>query len=113
MDGLARGNDPCRIIENPFDGWYRKGYYKIMNAKHRKTLAAIMGTPLPKTLAFRDVESLLLGLGCKVKEHEGSRVVFIKDSTPWTTHRPHPDKTTRDYQIRQLRVFLKEIGVVS
>lgn len=84
-----------------------------MNAKHRKTLAAIFATPVPKAVPFRDVESLLKGLGCTVKEREGSRVVFMKDGIPWATHRPHPDKMAREYQIKSVRAFLDELGIQS
>lgn len=82
-----------------------------MNKKHKKTLAAIMSDPAPKTLPFKDVESLLRGIGCKVKEHEGSRVGFVKDGIPWTTHRPHPGKEIPGYQIKQVRGFLKDLGI--
>ena len=82
-----------------------------MNAKHRKILAAILASSVPKAMPFRDVESLLKGLGCKVKEREGSRVVFVKDGIPWATHRPHPDKMAREYQIKGVRSFLEELGI--
>lgn len=82
-----------------------------MNAKHRKTLAAILANPTPKAMPFRDIESLLKGLGCKAREREGSRVVFVKDGVPWATHRPHPDKEAREYQIRGVRSFLEELGI--
>ncbi len=84
-----------------------------MNSKHRKTLAAIMANPGPKALPFRDVESLLRALGCAVRERAGSRVVFVKDGIPWATHRPHPDKMAREYQIKGVRAFLDEIGIYS
>ena len=93
------------------DRRYFKRYYKIMNAKHSKILTAILANPAPKTIPFRDIESLLKGLGCIVKEREGSRVVFIKDGTPWATHRPHPDKMARVYQIKGVRSFLEALGV--
>ena len=82
-----------------------------MNTKHRKPLAAILASPAPKAIPFRDIESLLRGLGCTVKEREGSRVVFVKDGVPWATHRPHPDKMAREYQIKGVRSFLEELGV--
>lgn len=82
-----------------------------MNPKHKKTLAAIMADPMPKTLPFRDVESLLRAIGCKVKEQEGSRVGFIKNGVPWATHRPHPGKEVHAYHIKSLRAYLDDIGV--
>ncbi len=82
-----------------------------MNAKHRKTLAAILANPVPKGLPFRDVESLLTALGCTTVEGEGSRVTFSLDGEKWHTHRPHPGKETWPYQIRTLRPFLNKLGV--
>jgi hypothetical protein len=82
-----------------------------MNSKHRKTLAAILANPAPKALPFRDIESLLKGLDCTVKEREGSRVVFVKNEIPWATHRPHPDKMAREYQIKGVRSFLEALGI--
>lgn len=82
-----------------------------MNARHRKTLAAILSNPVPKSLPFRDIEALLRALGCTVKEGSGSRVGFAMNGIPWTTHRPHPGNTIDAYQIKQIRVFLSAIGV--
>ena len=70
-----------------------------------------MGNPIPKALSFREVESMLKGLGCRVKECGGSRVVFVKGGIPWATHRPHPDKMVREYQVKSIRAFLVELGI--
>ena len=82
-----------------------------MNAKHRKTLNAIFAGSAPKTLPFRDIESLLKGLGCVVVEAEGSRVVFVFNEHAWATHRPHPGKEARRYHIKGVRHFLGALGV--
>lgn len=84
-----------------------------MNAKHRKTMTAIMAHPAPKTLPFRDVESMLKGLGCAVVEAEGSRIVFVRKEHAWATHRPHPGKEARGYHIRGVRQFLKALGAAE
>ncbi len=84
-----------------------------MNARHRKTLAAIMTNPIPKTLPFRDVEALLVALGCAVEEREGSRVVFMHASGRWVTHRPHPERECYSHHMHGVRRFLKELGVES
>jgi hypothetical protein len=78
-----------------------------MNAKHRKTLSAILTSPAPKALPFRDIESLLTALECTVVEAEGSRVVFVHKLRSWATHRPHPGKECRGHQIRGVRQFLE------
>jgi hypothetical protein len=80
-----------------------------MNARHRKTLAAIMADPLPKSLPFRDVESLLRAIGCDVIEGGESRVTFSWNGRKWHTHRPHPEKETWPYQLRSLRPYLEKI----
>lgn len=71
-----------------------------MNSKHQKTLAAILGGKTPKNMPFRDIESLLRGLGCNVDEAEGLRVIFYKEENSWTTHRPHPGKEAREYHFK-------------
>ena len=45
-----------------------------MNAKHRKTLAAIFARPTSPTIVFSDIEALVKALGGTVAEREGSRV---------------------------------------
>ena len=82
-----------------------------MNAKHRKTLEAIFGSPMPKAMPFRHVESLLRALGCTIKEGYGSSVTFAKNGVPLTMHRPHPGNTAQEYQIRLVRAFLRDTGV--
>ena len=37
-----------------------------MNSKHRKTLAAVFAKPTSGAIAFKDVESLLVALGCEL-----------------------------------------------
>ena len=82
-----------------------------MNAKHRKTLAALFASPVPRTLAFRDIESLLRAIGCKVEERPGSAVGFMKDNASVGFHRPHPGKEAKPYMIKAAREFLERIGV--
>jgi hypothetical protein len=82
-----------------------------MNAKHRKTLAALFAAPVPKTLVFRDIEGLLRAVGCAVKEGPGSAVDFVFDDKNVAFHRPHPQKEAKAYQIKDARDFLRRIGV--
>ncbi len=77
-----------------------------MNSKHLKILAAIRTNPKPKTILFRDVESLLKAMGCQVVEGAGSRVAFIHPKGKWDTHRPHPGKELLEYKIASLRQYL-------
>ena len=81
-----------------------------MNNKQRKTLAAIFSHPTPKTMVWADIEALLLAIGCKVIEGDGSRVRFIRDDVIGYFHRPHPKKEAAPYQIRDAKTFLTKIG---
>ncbi len=82
-----------------------------MNAKHRKTLTALFATPASRGLPFRDIEALLLAVGCRIREGEGSRVSFVRDGAIWPTHRPHPQKEAKSYHIREARDYLATLGV--
>ena len=82
-----------------------------MNSKHRKTLQVIFTKPTLGTVVFRDVEALLLAVGCELTEGAGSRVRFDKDVAAFLAHRPHPGKEAKRYQIEQAREFLAQIGV--
>lgn len=82
-----------------------------MNAKHRKTLAAIFSSPIPRTMVFRDIESLLHAVGCEIREGPGSAVGFAFGGKDITFHRPHPGKEAKPYQVKDARDFLRQIGV--
>lgn len=82
-----------------------------MNATHRKTVAAIFTEPVSRSLEWRRIESLLLAVGCRLIEGNGSRVRFEKDGIVASFHRPHPAKEAKPYQVRDARRFLEELGV--
>jgi len=86
-------------------------YLIPMNSKHRKTLAAVFTDPVPGTIEWAAVESLLLAAGARLIEGRGSRGRFEKDSEVETFHRPHPAKEAKRYQVRDARDFLERIGV--
>lgn len=82
-----------------------------MNSKHGKILAAVFTDPVPGTIAWSAVESLLLAAGACLIEGRGSWVRFEKDGEVATFHRPHPAKEAKRYQLRDARDFLERIGV--
>jgi len=82
-----------------------------MNSKHRKTLQAIFATPTLATVAFADVQALLLSVGCTLTEGAGSRVRFDHGVHFFLCHRPHPGKEAKRYQVERARTFLAELGV--
>lgn len=81
-----------------------------MNNKQRKTLEAIFTDPVSATIAWTDIESLLVAVGCKTVEGKGSRVRFNFNGAIAAFHRPHPDKKAKRYQVRDAREFLDGIG---
>lgn len=82
-----------------------------MNSKHRRTLRAVFENPVPGTIDWIDIESLLVAAGAVRIEGRGSRVRFQKDGVVATFHRPHPAKEAKRYQVRDAREFLEQIGV--
>ena len=82
-----------------------------MNARHRKTLAAVFSSPTPASLEWNDIDALLVASGCRVIEGAGSRVRFERDGLIAIFHRPHPAKEAKRYQVRDARDYLTKLGV--
>ncbi len=82
-----------------------------MNATHRKTLEAVFAEPVSKSLEWRRIEALLVAVGCRVIEGNGSRVRFEKEGSIAAFHRPHPTKEAKPYQVRDVRLYLENLGV--
>ena len=83
-----------------------------MNSKQNRTLAAVFAKPVPVSIEWDAIESLLLAVGCTAIEGSGSRVRFVCKGVVASFHRPHPDKEAKQYQVRDAREFLIKIGVV-
>jgi hypothetical protein len=82
-----------------------------MNSKQKRTLAAVFSDPVSGTIAWADIESLLIAVGSEVIEGNGSRVRFDFKGMIASFHRPHPAKEAKRYQVKDARAFLAEIGV--
>lgn len=82
-----------------------------MNAKHRRTLAAVFSRPTSPTIVFADIEALMKALGGSVFEREGSRVRIELRGESWRCHRPHPGKEAKRYQVEEVREMLERVGV--
>jgi hypothetical protein len=82
-----------------------------MNTKQRKTLESIFSNPVSASIEFKRIESLLLALGAKTVEGNGSRVRFILNDIVVSFHRPHPHKEAKPYQVKDARDFLQQAGV--
>ena len=82
-----------------------------MNNKQAKALAAVFAKPSPANVAWSDLESLLVAVGCEIVEGAGSRVTFVFKGHVESFHRPHPEKDAKRYQVKQAKDFLASIGV--
>jgi hypothetical protein len=83
-----------------------------MNAKHKKILQLIFIRPTSSTIAWKDIENLMVSLGAKIREGKGSAGVFILNNKVFPFHRPHPQKVAKRYQVDDLRKFLTEMGIM-
>ena len=84
-----------------------------MNSKHRKTLVAVMATPVNGNMEWARIEALLLALGCRVIEGPGSAVTFEHQGRKANFHRPHPGKEALRYRVLAVLEFLKRIGATA
>jgi hypothetical protein len=83
-----------------------------MKAKHRRTLEAIFAVPTRAGIVFSDIEALGIAIDGKVREGEGSRVVFELKGTRRYLHRPHPGKEAKKYQVEELREWFRHLEVI-
>jgi hypothetical protein len=82
-----------------------------MNARQRRTLELIFSLPVPVSLEWLRIESLLIALGAQVIQGYGSRVRFELNGIIATFHRPHPTKEAKPYQVRDARALLELAGI--
>ena len=82
-----------------------------MNSRQRKTLEAVFADPAKSNIAWADIESLLVAVGCRVIEGAGSRVRFECKGVIAAFHRPHPAKEAKRYQVRDAREYLTKLEV--
>jgi hypothetical protein len=82
-----------------------------VNARHRRTLAAVFARPTSASIVFSDIESLIAALGGTITERAGSRVKITLLGEQWHCHRPHPGKEARRYQVEEARELLERAGI--
>jgi len=82
-----------------------------MNARQARTLAAVFKEPAAANIEWAAIESLLMAVGCRIVEGDGSRVRFERDGVVVIFHRPHPGKEAKRYQVRDARAYLTRLGV--
>ena len=79
--------------------------------KHQRTLEAIFKTPISSNVRWDDCEKLLIHLGAKISEGEGSRVRVLLNKVRAVFHRPHPRKEIDKGALVSLKKFLENAGV--
>lgn len=82
-----------------------------MNAKHRRTLEAVLASPVRSNVRWVDIESLLDALGAERSEGRGSRVRFMLNGAEAIFHRPQPQPETDKGALKAVRRFLETAGV--
>ncbi len=82
-----------------------------MNSKHKKTLTIIFISPVNGNIEWRKIEALFLALGAIRTERAGSAVSFILNNIRADFHRPHPDKASLRYRVKDARKFLEQAGI--
>lgn len=82
-----------------------------MKRKSSKTLALIFARPVSGSIKWRDIEALLVDLGAKVSEREGSRIGVKLFGEVRVFHRPHPSPDTDKGAVESIRKWLENNGV--
>ncbi len=82
-----------------------------MNRKQTRVLVSVFSQPISGDIKWRDVESLLNGLGAELQERAGSRVAVYLNERIAVFHRPHPGPNLDKGAVRDVRRFLESAGV--
>jgi hypothetical protein len=92
-------------------GGIKMRYHIDLNARHRLTLDAIFVDPVRASIAWRDIEALLLACGAEVSEGQGSRVRVVLNGVRAVFHRPHPQKETDKGAVKSVRRLFMEAKI--
>jgi len=84
--------------------------YTTMNAKQRKTLAAIFREPTSAGIEWRSAASLIKGLGDDIRHRDGSSVRIDLKAESINIHSLHPQKELKRYAVRLVRELLIRTG---
>jgi HicA toxin of bacterial toxin-antitoxin, len=82
-----------------------------MNSKQVKTLKAIFTNPIPADIAWKDIMTLLEGLGATITQGRGSRIRVILNEQRAVFHEPHPERVTDRGAVKSVREFLVNAGI--
>lgn len=84
---------------------------KFLSSSHYTTLIQVFDDPPRASIAWRDVEALLIACGAESSEGSGSRVRFGLNGVRAVFHRPHPRKHIDKGALKSVRRFLIEAGI--
>ena len=79
--------------------------------KHLRTLERVFTRPTPSDIRWADIESVLEAVGVEVSERTGARLLVKKGTERIVVHRPHPSPPTGRATVRNIAMFLRQIGV--
>jgi len=82
-----------------------------MRSRHRRTLDQLFSDPVRASIDWRDVESLLHGVGAELREGSGSRIRVELNGVRAVFHRPHPENELNRPMVRSVRDFFSSAGV--
>lgn len=82
-----------------------------MQRRHLRTLQAIFRHPTGGSIRWQAIESLLVALGARLQQREGSRVAVIWRGRVHVFHRPHPSPETDKGAVATLRRLLEANGI--
>ena len=82
-----------------------------MRTKHRKTLNRVFAMPTPVDIRWDEMDAMLRAAGVDIVERSGSRVGLVKGGERIVVHRPHPKPVAGQATVRDIKAFLRAIGV--
>ena len=86
-------------------------YHLRMKRAHQRTLETVFAHPTSASIAWKDIEALLVGLSAEVSEREGSRVAIVLFQDVRVFHRPHPSPKTDKGAVVSVKKWLEQHGV--
>jgi hypothetical protein len=89
------------------------GTIKHVRSQHRKTLDRIFARPDRKDVRWEEFISLLVALGADLDERGGSMVGVRLRERYAVFHRPHPGNEIYPTDLKRIRRFLFESGVLE
>ena len=82
-----------------------------MSHRHGHLLETIFRDPIPASIHWREVESLLNHVGAEIESLSGGRIRAHINRHEGILHRPHHGSTLDKNAVRTLRAFLAGAGV--